>query len=232
MAAAQSFSESRRHEAPVSVPAPAPEPAPVEARPDPAAFASAIEESLSQPAPEPQMMASEPAPTMTDDVTIRPLPPRPVFNEPVQEAAPAAHEAPESQHFIPPAPERTALRAPRMPRIDELPLPAQNQIRQSRGEAVEDHGAKRTSLLQRLAAVGLGRREDEADKNEPHLQQHAMPSAPMAAPAADYARRAPAAAPAPRPVQGSLDAHGRAPATHRAMEDDLEIPAFLRRQAN
>src|SRR5690606_20730188 len=84
MAAAQSFSESRRHEAPVSVPAPAPEPAPVEARPDPAAFASAIEESLSQPAPEPQMMASEPAPTMTDDVTIRPLPPRPVFNEPVQ----------------------------------------------------------------------------------------------------------------------------------------------------
>jgi cell division protein FtsZ len=33
-------------------------------------------------------------------------------------------------------------------------------------------------------------------------------------------------------VQGTLDQHGRAPASHRAMEDDLEIPAFLRRQAN
>jgi cell division protein FtsZ len=52
---------------------------------------------------------------------------------------------------------------------------------------------------------------------------------------AEYAKR-PAAQPQPgyRPAQGQLDPQGRAaPAAPRAYEDDqLEIPAFLRRQSN
>ena len=36
--------------------------------------------------------------------------------------------------FIPPAAERSVVRAPRMPRVDELPMPAQNQIRASSAE--------------------------------------------------------------------------------------------------
>ena len=65
-----------------------------------------------------------------------------------------------------PAPERAANRRPRMPRIDELPLPAQNQLRVQHGEAptpAPEHPEKRRmNLLQRLASVGLGRREEEA----------------------------------------------------------------------
>ena len=54
---------------------------------------------------------------------------------------------------------------PRMPRIDELPLPAQNEMRAQRGElADEDHPEKRRmSLMQRLASVGLGRKPEEAE---------------------------------------------------------------------
>ncbi|MFD0934836.1 hypothetical protein ACFQ12_06515, partial [Methylobacterium trifolii] len=44
---------------------------------------------------------------------------------------------------------------------------------------------------------------------------------------------APPAAPAYRPAQGNLDAQGRIAPQPRMMDDDqLEIPAFLRRQAN
>jgi cell division protein FtsZ len=84
---------------------------------------------------------------------------------------------------------------------------------------------RRTSLLKRLAQVGLGRREDEEGG------QHAgsPPVAPMPAPQADHARRA---AP-PHAAEGQLDPHGRAVPDPRSFEDDqLEIPAFLRRHAN
>ncbi|EHP86670.1 cell division protein FtsZ, partial [Methylorubrum extorquens] len=55
----------------------------------------------------------------------------------------------------------------------------------------------------------------------------------VAAPRVEPALRAPAPqAPQYRPAQGNLDAQGRA-LPPRMMEDDqLEIPAFLRRQAN
>jgi cell division protein FtsZ len=48
---------------------------------------------------------------------------------------------------------------------------------------------------------------------------------------AEYAKRPQAQG--YRPAQGALDPHGRAPAQNRTIDDDqLEIPAFLRRQAN
>ena len=53
-----------------------------------------------------------------------------------------------------------------MPRIDELPMPAQNEIRARRGELPEaEHPEKRRmTLLQRLASVGLGRRDHEEEQ--------------------------------------------------------------------
>ena len=43
-------------------------------------------------------------------------------------------------------------------------MPAQNEIRQARGEIEEEHPQKtRMSLLQRLANVGLGRRDEETE---------------------------------------------------------------------
>ena len=166
-----------------------------------------------------------------DDVTVRPITPKPsLFVEPVM-ADPAPQEMPKT--FIPPQPERTA-RGPRMPRIDELPMPAQNEIRAQQGELEEAGPEKqRMTLLQRLAAVGLGRRDDSATaERAPERPQ--LPPLPqrqpvrMPDPVSEYAKRPPAPAP-----QG-LDIHGRpALPVHKPVDDDqLEIPAFLRRQAN
>jgi cell division protein FtsZ len=89
------------------------------------------------------------------------------------------------------------------------------------------------TLLQRLAQVGLGRRDDGPTHEEtqaapqlPPLPQRA--SQPAMPPVSEYARRPPAAAP-----QG-LDIHGRPtlPVQKPVDDDQLEIPAFLRRQAN
>jgi cell division protein FtsZ len=139
-----------------------------------------------------------------------------------------------------------------MPAIDELPRPAQAELRAKRGEEDPDHPEKRkVSLLRRLAAVGLGRRDDqkEAEKVPPNVRPvrppppprpaerpvdrapppprpamppPAMPRAPE--PVSDYAKR---------PTHQGLDPLGRAAPVHNSVEEDqLEIPAFLRRQAN
>src|SRR4029077_20046530 len=72
-----------------------------------------------------------------EEVTIRPLAPKPsLFIDP-------ASEGPEMRGpkaFIPPQPERLPPRTPRMPRVDELPVPAQNEIRARRGQlAPQEH---------------------------------------------------------------------------------------------
>ncbi|EJW10626.1 Cell division protein FtsZ [Rhodovulum sp. PH10] len=184
-------------------------------------------------------------PREIEDVTIRPIQSKPAFvPDLAPEPAKAQEQAP-AKVFIPPQPERPASRPTRMPRIDELPLPAQAEIRASRGgEPVEhDHPEKRRlTLLQRLAAVGLGRRDEDHRPAEPQPQgrpvtserpvQRMPPMRPEAAPRApepvsDYARR-PSAPPAPQ----GLDPHGRpAPVQNHPDEDQLDIPAFLRRQA-
>jgi cell division protein FtsZ len=178
-------------------------------------------------------------PTSIEDVSIRPMPIKPSLFEPTQAQTPTA-EPQMPAAFIPPAPERYA-RTPRMPRIDELPLPAQNEIRAQRGELDDDHPEKRRmTLMQRLASVGLGRRaEGEAPATAPmprparpapqseRPQQRPTarhPEGRPAEPVSEYARRA--------GPQG-LDPHGRsAPVHNSAEEDQLDIPAFLRRQAN
>jgi cell division protein FtsZ len=184
------------------------------------------------------------------EVTIRPLGPKPsLFIDPATQ--PAAPEAPEPEAFIPPQPERVSPRGMRMPRIDELPVPAQKEIRARRGELQEEHPEKRrTSLLQRLAAVGLGRRDDDEEAvPTPPKAVAPMPAMPAAPAMPQVATDRPLARPAPRqeaprpePVseyakrpaapQG-LEQHGRQmPVHNRSEEDQLDIPAFLRRQAN
>jgi cell division protein FtsZ len=201
--------------------------------PAPAAAGAASVESAAHAAVAAALME----PTAIEDVSIRPLPIKPSLFEPAPGEA-AQAEPPTPKTFIPPAPERTAARAPRMPRIDELPLPAQNEIRAQRGELGEDHPeTRRMSLMQRLASVGLGRRAQEAEPPRAPRTAQAMPQferplRPTARnpegrpddPVSEYARRS--------GPQG-LDPHGRPAPVHKSAEDDqLDIPAFLRRQAN
>ena len=220
-------------------PAPAPEPMPV-AEPAPLAVQAAPAPAPTPAAPAIEaeiaaMFTAPPAPrpaTEVNDVTLRPMAPRPaLFPEPLVEQAPAPEPAPMPREFIPPQAERVVIRPTRMPRPEDLPLPGRNQLAATNNTA-ESPEKKRMSLLQRLAAVGLGRRDEEADTT----QRVAEPRAPMPAPrpAAPPQAEAPRRPPAPayRPAQGQLDAHGR-PSAARAFEDEqLEIPAFLRRQSN
>ncbi len=173
-----------------------------------------------------------------EEVTIRPIQPKPSLFPDSMASEPADQDA-SAQPFIPPAPERPANRAPRMPRIDELPMPAQNEMRARRGEptATEHPEKRRMSLLQRLASVGLGRREEEAELEQAQSARPARPPMPPlprqpsrppesrgTEPVSEYARR---------PGHQGLDPHGRQAPVHNSTEEDqLDIPAFLRRQAN
>jgi cell division protein FtsZ len=186
-----------------------------------------------------------PAPQVYGDVTVRPIAQKPSLfpdhdvtrAEPVEEPM-----APET--FIPQPAERPASRSPRMPKFEELPMPAQAEIRQARGDSEEEHPQKsRMSLLQRLANVGLGRRDEET---EPPITGRAsgpaMPAMPPL-PERKAAKRSvqdqisanePVSEYARRPAPQGLDSHGRpAPVAAAPQGDDhLDIPAFLRRQAN
>jgi cell division protein FtsZ len=187
---------------------------------------------------------------MMEDVTIRPIPPKPSLF-PEQLALPS-DPPPAPRAFIPPAPERTLNRPRRMPGIDELPRPAQAELRAKRGEGEIDNPERRkVSLLRRLAAVGLGRRDDleEGEQMPPNGRPVRPPPAPRpidrpiertaaapprpavppampraAEPVSDYAKR---------PSNQGSDSLGRqAPMQAPIEEDQLDIPAFLRRQAN
>jgi cell division protein FtsZ len=185
-------------------------------------------------------VAAAPAHTTYGDVTVRPIAQKPsLFPEPEVKRA-EAEEPPEN--FIPHPAERPTTRTQRMPKFEDLPMPAQAEIRQARGEAVEEeHPQKaRLSLLQRLANVGLGRRDEES---EPPIAARAagpsMPPLPERKPAKrtvqeQIAANEPVSEYARRPAPQGLDSHGRAAPVAAAPQGDdhLDIPAFLRRQAN
>jgi cell division protein FtsZ len=168
-----------------------------------------------------------------EDVSIRPKTIKPSLFDQVETESMSPATEPPPASFIPPAPERV-MRAPRMPRAEDLPLPGRALMeKKSQAEHPEQ---QRKSLMQRLAAVGLGRRNDEDTQQPPRtaraMPQYQAPARPSARqpegrgddPVSEYARRA-----APQ----GLDQHGRqAPVNNSSEEDQLDIPAFLRRQAN
>jgi cell division protein FtsZ len=189
---------------------------------------------------------------LVEDVTIRPIPPKPsLFPEPAP-AAVAEPAAPTA--FIPPAAERMPSRPRRMPEFDELPRTAQAELRAQRGEQGEGEQPEKRKggLLRRLAAVGLGRREEEGEPQKAanirsvrplprpaeRIPSGTVPAAPMpvaaprpAMPVAAAMGVAPVSEYARRPAHQPLDALGRQAPVHPE-EDQLDIPAFLRRQAN
>ena len=156
-----------------------------------------------QPAPMAARAAPQPA------VGAQPKP------QPAIEAAAGAEDDHEAYSAVTPAVRQPQVRAPRIPSIEEFPAIAQQQVeaQKNRIEQIAEHSArKRRGLFDRLASVGLGRKDDPAPaQREPSMTMQAQPR-PQPAPV-----RTP---PLSALVDPSLD------------DDQLEIPAFLRRQAN
>ena len=185
------------------------------------------------------------APQLIDEVMLQPVQPRPApayippqqqAPEPVMQSAPAP--------YIPPVAEQP-LRAQRMPRVEDLPLPGQRQIHAQRNDAPSAADAKRRTLFERLASFGMGR------DNEPHAPQGqpgplVAPVRPVPAPVQVQPQQRQQPAPSPvhaefakrpaapvRAQQPQLDLHGRPMTQQRNIEEDqIDIPAFLRRQSN
>jgi cell division protein FtsZ len=203
-----------------------------------AAIAAAVAPDVPAPGP-----AAPLQPASYGDVTVRPIAQKPTLFPDHDVARVEVPEPATPETFIPQAAERPPVRTPRMPKFEDLPMPAQNEIRQARGEVEEDHPQKtRMSLLQRLANVGLGRRDEEA---EPPIAARAsgpamapLPPLPERKPqrsvAQQIATHEPVSEYARRPAPQGLDVHGRpAPVAAAPQGDDhLDIPAFLRRQTN
>ena len=146
-------------------------------------------------------------------------------------------------------PEQPIIRRQRMPQIDDLPLPGQNQIRAHRGEAA-GAGASRSQAPLAARAARLLRREPAGRAGSRALSTREA----CAAGAAAFRLAGPAQRPqAPGPVHAeyggkrlrsrgaaagarsrrSTRMDGRPPIRPRSAEEDqLEIPAFLRRQSS
>jgi cell division protein FtsZ len=184
--------------------------------------------------PQPIAAPVAPQPVAAQVVAAAPAQPVAAAPEPAPieiEAAPAPEPVAEIEEmepvedYIPPAPE-PIVRSPRMPTIDELPAVVQPAVRVARGELPPPPAQpeRRRSLLEKLAAFGISRPEDLAPRTTAPL---APPRQLIQSPAAPAPRAQP-----PRPLQGQLDPQGRQQPRAIANDDDqLEIPAFLRRSS-
>lgn len=234
-AAAATQNTQQRYDAPAAAPAAAQRaPASNHERAALEAIAAAVAPGAGQP------MTSAPQASY-GDVTVRPIAQKPTLFPDLDTRRPEVHEAAPPESFIPQAAERAPLRTPRMPKFEDLPMPAQNEIRQARGETDEGEPQKvRMSLLQRLANVGLGRRDEESEPPvaaRPAAPAMTMPPLPERKPqrsVAEQMSKDPVSEYARRPAPQGLDSHGRpAPVAPAPQGDDhLDIPAFLRRQSN
>ena len=216
--------------APAAAPAPAPAPAPIVSETYAAAEPLDAYEDYAQ---------EEPAHVVEEESDYgyeaqEAVAAAPAFVAPAREPQRVVREDAYQTAYAPDAP---PPRTPRMPTIEELPRPAQAQIRQARGDANQAE-ARRRSLFERIAAFGASRQEEAyeaaaAQPAAPRPVRAQPPQAPQPSPMhAEYAKRASAQANAAA-MRASADPQLRRPAPPRNVEEDnLEIPAFLRRQAH
>ena len=164
-------------------------------------------------------------------IDLQPMAPKAAYApQPIPEA-PRQHEYQQpAAAFMPPVPEQP-MRAPRMPTIDDLPRPGQALMHAHAAPAQQE--APRRSLFDRL--LGANKQNEVPAQRPVQAPQQNFAQRTQQAPSAvhqEYGKR-PAAPQAARPAQGTLDPHGRpAPQQRMNEEDQLEIPAFLRRQSS
>ncbi len=217
--------------------------------------AARVEAALEQPRQQtaaPQAPVTKPAPlesahVETNGVRIGALNRQPAANEEMMDddfkAALERELAPEPAAFVPPAAERpvAAPQASAIPSVQQFPPVARKAAESAPQPALAREGSP-MSLLQKLRN-GFGVREhDEPEQKAPLRREPAHETAPQ--PVHRPAARMPEHfdspyAPRTAPT-GNMDPMGRpavreqtAPAARPLNEDDqLDIPAFLRRQAN
>ena len=122
-----------------------------------------------------------------------------------------------------------AIESQRMPRVEDFPPVVQAEIEQRKAPASTQHDERGPMGLLRRITSGLSRREEDtarlvpAEPREANMQRTSEQRRPLSQEASLYA-----------PKRGNLDDQGRQVAQKRpaSEEDQLEIPAFLRRQAN
>ncbi|MDE2445801.1 MAG: cell division protein FtsZ [Alphaproteobacteria bacterium] len=125
------------------------------------------------------------------------------------------YEEPAYEEEVPLPVMKRATPQPRIPSIEQFPMIAQKQVaaQQNRIENIAEHAQrKKKGLFERLADVGLGRREEPAPA--PREQVVAKRAEP---------KMQPQRMPVPEPVAQTEQDYD---------DDQLAIPAFLRRQAN
>jgi cell division protein FtsZ len=173
-----------------------------------------LQEVVDNPAPEPVAVAPQPvAQPAPQPAMVQPAPapaPRAFSFLGRTETRPEAEKAP-ADSFIPEAP----VAAPRKPAVQPQQADPMGSAALANNGARE---ARKPSLFERMTGHG---RHRETARQEPEIQQA---TAPRPAPAAPQ----PAPRPAPQPAP-----QAEARMEVQAVEDDvLDIPAFLRRQAN
>ncbi len=180
-------------------------------------------------------------PASYGDVTVRPIAQKPTLFPDHKDGPPRARSRRRPKPSSRRRPERAPVRAPRMPKFEDLPMPAQAELRQARGERPRRSIRRRPSC--RCCSASPMSASAAATKRPSRRSRPAPPVLPW--------RRCPNAsrsAPSPskwrittryrsmhkRPAPQGLDVHGRpAPVAPTPQGDDhLDIPAFLRRQAN
>ncbi|MES5099641.1 cell division protein FtsZ [Agrobacterium sp. BA1120] len=179
--------------------------------------------------PQSKLFASAPAEA---PVAARPAAPvhtapAPAYHAPEQVAAPAPRmqQAP-APVYHEPAPVARAPEPVRMPKVEDFPpvVKAEMDHRAHPASAVPDERGP-MGLLKRITN-SLGRRDEE----------ETVPSDMMDAPSMAPQQRRPLSQEASlyAPRRGNLDDHGRQTQSSASQHDDdqLEIPAFLRRQSN
>ncbi|HBF30443.1 MAG TPA: cell division protein FtsZ, partial [Rhizobium sp.] len=150
-------------------------------------------------------------------------PEQPVVRAPAPQPAPVQQPAPQAFRQEPVAPVMRQPEPVRMPKVEDFSPVVQAEMEHrsqpASAQATEDRGPM--GLLRRITS-SLGRQED-AD---------VAPAAPAAAPQQRRPLSPEASVYAPR--RGNLDDQGRQVPQARTSHDDdqLEIPAFLRRQSN
>ncbi|TIP27160.1 MAG: cell division protein FtsZ [Mesorhizobium sp.] len=179
-------------------------------------LAEANAAAMARPAPAPQAEDFRP---QSKIFQAPPAQPQPMLQPMVQQAM---QPAPQQREVLQPA-------APqRMPRVEDFPPVVKAEV-EAKSRPADHENSGPMGLLKRLTN-GLTRREEEPARLQP-----AQPREPKLRQAAPEVRRLVSQDPqlyAPR--RGQLDDQGRLTPQSRAVQEDdqLEIPAFLRRQAN